>query len=167
MKILWVIYPFCAIFVMVGAAIAFTSIRAIAKSREIQAWPAVEARLLECDFKTHVVRDRHTYEVVVAYEYFVLGRVFQSNQIHPNYGRSNSEFHGPLYHRLKAASRVKVRYNVANPAESYIVPGMMTSAFASVFAGLLFFIAGLLFSLGFHFAIAGTTDFAARVDVVE
>ncbi len=152
---------------MVGTAITFSAIRAIAKAREIQAWPAVEARLLECDFKTHVVRDRHTYEVVVTYEYSVLGRVFQNNKIHPNYGRCNNEFHGPLYKRLKAASRIKVRYNIADPAESYIVPGMMTSAFASIFAGLLFFIAGFLFSLVFHFAIAGTTDFAARVDVVE
>ncbi len=167
MKILWVIYPFCTIFIVVGAVIAFSAVRAIVKAREIQSWPTADARLIECDLKTKIVGIRHTYEVVVAYEYSVLGRVFQNNKIHPHYGASNAEFHGPLYSRLKASNLVKVRYDVTNPSESYIVAGVFTSEYASVLAGSMFFMAGIFFLLLFHFALTGSTDYAAGVEVVQ
>ncbi len=43
MKILWIIYPFCSIFILVGAGVSFWTLRGILKARAITHWPTVEA----------------------------------------------------------------------------------------------------------------------------
>jgi hypothetical protein len=65
MKTLWIIYPFCSIFMIVGAGIAFYAIRGIMKAKAIDEWPTVNAQLTKCEFKTHSDSDGDSYEVIV------------------------------------------------------------------------------------------------------
>lgn len=166
MKALWFIYPFCSIFMIVGAGIAFYAFRGIAKARAITDWPSVDAKLVNCEYKTHTDSEGNSYEVVVNYEYTVRGKDYSNDKIHPSYSASNFEGHRPLYDKLNACKVVKARYNEFDPAESYIVTGNFSSALSVLFAGCLFFGAGLFFLLIFHFAIAGNSDYAGGLEVV-
>lgn len=167
MKVLWFIYPFCSIFIIVGTIVSGFALRGIIKSHTIDKWPQTDATITKCEFKTDSDSDGNSYEVVVQYDYTVRGRQYTNNKIHPSYLASSVDGHRPLYAKLKECSIVKARYNDHDPTESYIVTGRFTSAFALLFGGLLFFSMGLFFLLIFHFAIAGNSNYAAGLDVVQ
>jgi hypothetical protein len=167
MKALWIIYPFCSIFMIVGAGIAFYAIRGIMKAKAIDEWPTVNVHLTKCEFKTHSDSDGDSYEVIVQYDYTVVGKEYSSNKIHPSYSASSFDGHRPLYEKLKKCSVVRARYNELAPEESYIVTGRFTSALSILFGGILFFSAGLFFLLIFHFAIVGNSNYAGGLDVVQ
>ncbi len=167
MKALWIIYPFCSVFMIVGAGVAFYAIRGIMKAREIDEWPTVNAQLTQCEFKTRSDSDGDSYEVIVQYDYTVVGKKYSSKKIHPSYSASSFEGHRPLYEKLKKCSVVRARYNELAPEESYIVTGRFKSALATLFCGMLFFSAGLFFLLIFHFAITGNSNYADGLDIVQ
>lgn len=167
MKALWIIYPFCSIFIILGAGIAIHAIRGILKTNAIDNWPTVNARLTKCDFKELTDSDGNLYQVIVQYDYTVDGKDYSNNKIHPTYSASNFEGHRPLYEKLKKCSVVRARYNQLNPAESFIVTGRFTSRLAILFGGMLFFSAGVFFLLIFHFAIAGNSNYADGLDIIQ
>ena len=152
---------------IVGAGIAFYAFRGIIKAKAIDEWPTVNAQLTKCEFKTHSDSEGSSYEVIVQYDYTVVGKKYSSNKIHPSYSASSFEGHRPLYEKLKNCSVVRARYNELAPEESYIVTGRFTSALSILFGGMLFFSAGLCFLLIFHFAINGNSNYAGGLDVVQ
>lgn len=68
---------------------------------------------------------------------------------------------------LDKAQVVKAWYNPRNPAESYLLAKSFSAHLASFFGGLIFLSAGLFFLLTFHFAIAGNSDYAAALEVLD
>ena len=168
MKDLWIVYPLCSIFMIVGAGAAFYGIRGMVKQRAIDKWPAVDAKLFMCQFETYpALGEPPEYEVLVQYEYTVAGKKYSSNKIHPSYSASRSEAHAPLYEKLKKSSVVRARYNEVAPEESYIVTGRFPSALLNVLGGMLFFSLGLCVLLFFRVGITGHANYAVGVDVVR
>ena len=167
MKILWIIYPFCSIFILVGLALAFWTMRGIVKGRSVAYWPTSNASLLNCEFKSDNDSEGESYEVVVSYEYTVHGQKYENNKIHPAYSASGFDGHRALFQRLKDSTVVEVYYNEFDPAESYLLAGTFSAHLAAFFGGLIFMSAGVFFLLTFHFAIAGNSDFASALQVVK
>ena len=167
MKALWIIYPFFSIVMIVGAGIAFDAIRGIMKAKTIDKWPTVNAQMTKCEFKTHSDSDCNSYEVIVQYDYTVDGKKYSSNKIHPSYSISSFVGHRQLYRKLKKCSVVRARYNEVAPEEAYIVTGKFTSALSTLFIGMLFFSKGLFFLLILHFGIAGNSNYAGGLEVVQ
>jgi len=62
---------------------------------------------------------------------------------------------------------VLVYYNPDDPAESYLIVGNFGFHKAALCGGLLFFLAGVMFLLTFHYAITGSSNYADRVTVIE
>ena len=168
MKALWIAYPLCSIFMIVGAGAAFYAIRGMIKQRAIDEWPAVDAQLFMCEFKTYpALGEPPEYEVIVQYDYTAAGKKYSSNKIHPSYSASRSAAHALLYEKLKKSSVVRARYNKVAPEESYIVTGRFASAPTNLLGGMLFFCLGLFGLLFFHVAITGDANYAVGVDVVR
>ena len=167
MKILWIIYPFCSIFIFVGLGIAFWTMRGMLKASSVSDWPKTNATLLSCEFQSDNDPEGESYEVVVNYEYTVNGCKFENNKIHPAYSASSFDGHHPLFERLDKAKVVKVHYNEFDHSESYIIGGSFSSHLAAFFGGLIFMSTGIFFLLTFHFAIAGNSDYASMLDIVN
>ena len=167
MNALWIVYPFCSIFIIIGAGISVFTLRGILKARDIRNWPTVEATILECDFESNSGSETTTYRVNVRYEYSVLGRKYESDKIHPNYSSSNFEGHRPLFERLEKSTIVTARYNEADPSESYLLAGTFSAHMAVFFGGMIFLSAGIFFLLTFHFAMAGSSDYASALEVIK
>ena len=169
MKILWfIIYPACSLFILGGAVLSFWTIRGIFKARAIAHWPTVEAKITECDFEADSDGEGgHTYEVIVKYRYNVQGREYESDKIHPAYAASSFAGHRKLHERLENATVVVAHYNESDPSESYLVTGSFSAHLASLFGGLLILSAGIFFLLGFHFAIAGNSDYVSGLEVIK
>ena len=167
MKILWIIYPFCSIFILVGLAGAFSTMLGILKAHAVSNWPTENASLLDCEFKSDHNSDSESYKVLVRYEYNVHGRKYENDKVHPAYSRSSFGGHRRLFKRLKKATVVKIHYNDADPSESYLLAGHFSAHLAALFGSMIFFSAGVFFLLTFHFAIAGNSDYASALEVVK
>ncbi len=161
------IYPFCSIFIIVGAAILFDAVRGMVQARAIENWPTVDAQLSHCELKHHHDSEGNSSEVIVRYEYSVRGTQYTNNKIHPTYSASSFDCHRPLYEKLKNSTIVRARYNELKPQESYIVTGRYSSSLAGLFGGLLFMTMGLIFMLIFHFAMMGNSNYAAGLHIVR
>ena len=107
------------------------------------------------------------HKVTADYTYEVSGTSYCNTAIHPGYSASNLGGHHELYDKLKSANLVRIRYNSSDPQEAYLIDGTYSVNLAGLFGGLLFFLAGLMFLLIFHFGITGNTDFASGLDVVK
>lgn len=167
MKSIWIVYVFCSVFIFIGGGVAIYALQGIVKAGSIGSWPQVDAKLTDINLKVRHDSDGDLQEVVVKYEYFVDGNRYTSNKIHPTYSGSNMSGHRELYERLKNCSIVRARYNKENPREAYLVTGRYSQAFALLFGGLLFFFAGLMFLLIFHFAAEGSSNFVDGLEIVE
>lgn len=168
MKMLWLIYPFCSIFILIGAGLSYTTLRGILKANAITKWPTVNATICECDLETSSGSEGgESYEVTVRYEYMVHGKKHENDKIHPAYSGSSFSGHQPLFQRLKGSNVVAARYNPVDPAESYLLAGSFSAHLAAFFGGLLFLSCGVFFLLIFHFAIAGNSDYALALEVIK
>ncbi len=168
MKVLWLIYPFCSIFIVVGLGICYFTLRGISKARAVTKWPTIDADVISCDFDSSTDSEGGTtYEVKVEYKYRVNGKDYVGSKLHPAYSASSFEGHRPLYDRLKKAEVVRASYDPADPSDAYLITGSYSSHWTGFFAGMIFASAGLFFLLTFHFAIAGNSDYAAGLNVVR
>ncbi|OYP32917.1 DUF3592 domain-containing protein [Rhodopirellula sp. MGV] len=168
MKLMWVIYPFCAIFILVGVGICLSTLRGIAKGQAVTAWPSTEASIVNCGLESHSDSEGGlSHQVTVEYEYSVVGCTYTGTKIHPTYTSSSFKGHHALHQKLSAAKVVQIKYNEANPEEAYLFGGNFSSAYAGFFAGMIFASAGLLFLLTFHFAVTGNSDYAAALNVLR
>ncbi len=168
MKLLWIIYPFCSIFTLVGAGISLSTLRGILEAHSITHWPTVEATVTNCDFKIdHDAEDGESFEIVVEYTYTVFGQEYKNDSIHPAYSSSSFDGHRPLFERINDATVVRVRYNKTDPTEAYLITGSYSANFAAFFGGLIFLSAVIFFLLTFHFAIAGNSNYVSGLEVIR
>jgi hypothetical protein len=168
MKIIWIIiYAFCSVFMVIGALLCWNVMKAILKGRALENWPTAEAQVLSCELVDNSAEGVASFEVRAQYSYTIDGREYVSEKIHPGYGSSSAEGHHVLFRKMKSASRVLVYYNAETPSESYLIAGNFGFHTGALFAGLLFFFAGLFFLLMFHYSYSGTSNYADRLTVTK
>lgn len=164
----YLIYPFCSIFIIIGACLSFVTLKGVIRATGLKSWPTAEATISECDFEVHHDSEgADSYEVKVTYHYKVNGFEYESNSIHPAYSATSFSGHRKFYDRLKKAQVVKIRYNNLDPNESYLITGNYSSHLAAFFGGMIFLSAGIFFLLTFHFAFNGNSDYVSGLDILK
>ena len=166
--ILWVIYPFCLLFILGGAYFLIRTIAGFSTAGVAVDWPKAEATITECEFKIHRSTDKTNYEVLVEYEYTVFGNKYKNDKIHPNYGSSSLRAsHRQLYERLKQSTVVVTRYNSSDPSDSYLATNFLSSHLGELFGGLFMVTSGILGLVFFHFYMAGPKGSTSALEVVK
>jgi len=166
--ILWVIYPFCLLFILGGAYFLIRTIAGFLTAGVAVDWPKAEATITECEFKIHRSTDKTDYEVLVEYEYTVFGNKYKNDKIHPNYASSSLRAsHRQLYERLKQSTVVVTRYNPSDPSDSYLATDFLSSHLGELFGGLFMVTSGILGLVFFHFYMAGPTGSTSVLEVVK
>ncbi len=166
--ILWVIYPFCLLFILGGTYFLIRTIAGFSTAGVAADWPKAEATITECEFKILRNPDKTNYEVLVEYEYTVFGNKYKNDKIHPNYAFSSLRAsHRQLYERLKQSTVVVTRYNPSDPSDSYLATDFLSSHLGEFFCGLLMVTSGILGLVFFHFYMAGPTDSTSALEVVK
>jgi hypothetical protein len=166
--ILWVIYPFCLMFSLVGAYFLVRTIAGFSTASATANWPKAEATITECEFKSHRHSEGTNYEVVVEYEYTVFGKKYENDKIHPNYALSSRRAsHRMLYERLERSTVVMTRYDPSDPSDSYLVTDFLSSHLGEFFGGLFMVISGILGLVFFHFYTTGPKGSTSALEVVK
>jgi hypothetical protein len=162
----WVllIYPFLSIFIVIGLGGSIVTLKDILRARATANWPATEARVIDCGIRKGKGDDDD--KLFVEYSYRVDGTNFTGTGIRP-YCEVDAKEGKQLLERLKGCEVVLARYNPRNPGEACLLAGTSRSEWAAFFCALLFFFAGVLFMLGFHFQTFGTADYASAVTILE
>lgn len=170
MKMSWLdlIYPFCGVFIVLGATLAYSTLHGILKGRTVSSWPTTNAKVNKVDFNYSADGEGgKSFEVLVNYQYVVDDVIYENTKIHPAYSESSFSGHHGLYERLKIADVVAAHYNPRDPAEAYIVSGSYSAHWSAFFAGFVFLAAGVGFMLGFHFAIRGNSDYGDGLHIIR
>jgi len=161
----WIVYPFLTVVAAFGAILAFGTLFSLRKSRATTRWPATEAQLVDAGIEDG---DRYDEQKViyVRYSYTVGGDTYTGGgiRLHHSIDEANGR---ELLARVKRSRTFLVRYNPADPEEAYLLSGAFRDEWAAFYAGLLFFVAAVLFMLVFHFMTAGSADYAAAVTILE
>lgn len=165
---LYIIIPFCSIFIIVGGGIMVHAARKISLGMRARHWPQTTGRVVSIDSKDTSDSDSSSREILVRYAYNVGGRDYESSIIHPAYGSSSfEEAHRGIESLLRSAQQVRVYYDGAQPSRSTLSVGFYSCSLAMLSGGLIFFAAGVGFLLTFWFAIAGDWDFARGITVIR
>lgn len=163
MTLLWIIYLLCSVFIALGLAGSIYILKTILRLRATRSWPSVQARLLQCDIEP---QDGEKESLALRYSYSVGGVPYTGAAVRPYYDVGVHEV-GPLFEKLKGCEAVLARYNPYNPAEACLVVGSFRTDWAAFYGALLFFSAGILFMLAFHFLWVGLADYAAAVTIIQ
>ena len=164
---LFLIVPFCSIFILVGGWMTYSSVKKIYLGIAAQKWPTVAGQLSEVVSKDTSDSESSSREIQVRYSYAVSGQAYEGKVIHPCYGGSSfEEAHRLLEAKLATGKSVEVFYDPANPSYATLSTGFYSCSLAVVFGGLIFFGAGIGFLGTFWFAIAGKTNFADGVNLL-
>lgn len=167
-SVLYVIVPFCSIFIVVGGWLMVHAGRKIALGTQARHWPYVTGRLLSVESKDTSSSEGQSREIQVRYAYSVDSRDYESSTIHPSYGSSSFEqAHRGLESLLQPAKEVRVYYDAAQPDRSMLSVGFYSCSLALLFGGLIFLSSGVGFLLTFWFALAGNQNFAAGITIIQ
>ena len=167
-KMLYVIVPFCSVFIVIGAWMMISVGRRIYLGTAAARWPYTEGRMTSAVSKDTSDSESSSREIRVNYSYRVGGREYQGTTIHPAYGSSSFEgAHRALEDLLRPAKQVRVYYDPRDPSRCTLSHGLYSCSLAALFGGFLFFVAGVGFLLTFWFAIAGNQAFARGITVLE
>jgi len=163
--LLFLIVPFCSIFIAVGGGLMISSGQKILEGRRAAHWPHTTGTVLSAESKDTSDEGR---EIVVRYSYTVDGRALEGTTVHPTYGGSSVEdAHQGLEQLLTPGKKVRVYYRKDAPDRSTLSVGFFSGSLALFFGGMLFAAAGLGFLLTFWFALAGNWNYASGVTVNE
>ena len=136
---------FFSIFFAVGLGMLGYSLHAIKKSSEVATWPVAPGRILSSEMTSSSSSDGTTYRIKVAYDYSVLGQVYQGDRIAFGYsGSSGREAHQEILERLPAGRQVEVRHHPDKPHQAALGFGFHRS----IKFTLAFSITWLLFTSG-------------------
>lgn len=167
-RMLWLIVPFCSIFILIGGGVMIATGRKIVEGYRAANWPQTTGILLAVQSKDTSDSEGRSREIVVRYSYTVDGREYEGATIHPTYGSSSfEEGHRGLEQSLTPGKKVRVYYREAAPERSTLSVGFYSGSLVGVFAGALFVAAGLGFLLVFWYALAGDWNYASGVTVIE
>lgn len=166
--ILYIIVPFCSIFIIVGGSMMVFTARKIMVGIQAQHWPQTRGRVISVESKDTSDSESSSREILVKYVYNVSGHDYEGRTIHPVYGGSSFEqAHSGIESLLQSAKEVRVYYDAAQPSRSTLSVGFYSSSLAMLSGGLIFFAAGVGFLLTFWFALAGDWDFARGITVIK
>lgn len=169
-KALYLIIPFCSIFIIIGASIMISKGRRILLGTVAASWPHTVGRMTSIESKDTSSPDisSGSREICVTYSYTVGGCEYQGTTIHPAYGGSDFEgAHSALEELLKPAKQVRVYYDPRNPSRCTLSHGIYSCSLANFFGGFIFFAAGIGFLLALWFSICGNQGFARGITVLE
>lgn len=167
MKMMWFIYPFCSIFIILGAVISCKTYISIYKAKQTKHWPSVEAKIDFCDMEEHSDSDGVSYEVKVQYTYSVTGINYTGKRINPAYIGSSGEEQQELYRKIMDSETVLAYYNPSDYSEAYLIRGTFGFHKTPIYMGLLFLSAGLFFLLTFHYAFTGSSNYADKLTTIK
>lgn len=166
--LLYVIVPFCSIFIIVGGGMMAFTARKIMVGIQAKRWPQTSGQVVSVESKDTSDSESSSREILVRYAYNVNGLDYESSTIHPAYTSSSFEqAHEGIESLLRPAQKVRVYYDAAKPSRSTLSVGFYSGSLAAFSAGLIFFGAGVGFLLTFWFALAGDWDFARGITVVK
>ena len=167
-SMLYLIVPFCSIFIILGGWLMVSAGRKILLGTQARHWPQTTGRVLNVESKDTSDSESSSREIRVRYAYSVDGRDYESSTIHPSYGSSSFEqAHRGLESLLRSAQQVRVYYDSGHPSRSTLSVGFYSSSLALFFGGFIFFGAGVGFILTFWFALAGGQDFASGITIIR
>ncbi|NBV24898.1 MAG: DUF3592 domain-containing protein [Proteobacteria bacterium] len=165
---LYIIVPFCSIFIIVGGCLMVSAGRKIVLGAKARHWPQTTGQVLSVESKDTSDSESSSREIRVRYAYRVGGHDYESSTIHPTYGSSSFEqAHRGLESLLRSTQQVRVYYDGSQPSRSTLSVGFYSCSLASFFGGFIFFGAGVGFLLTFWFALAGDWDFARGITVIR
>lgn len=163
-NLLWLIVPFCSIFIIVGGWLVVHTTRKIMLGCQAAKWPHAVGEIIEAKMQDTSDSDSHTCEMKVRYAFRVGDDAHEGTTIHACYGSSSiQQAHRPLEALLKVGTPVRVYYDPANPSRSCLSTGLFSGNLALVFVGAIFLFAGLGFLGTFWFLIAGNWNFASGI----
>ncbi len=167
-SMLYIIVPFCSIFIIVGGSMMVFTARKIVLGMQARHWPQTAGRVVSVGSKDTSDSEGSSREILVCYAYNVGGRDYESSTIHPAYSSSSfEEAHRGIESLLRSTKQVRVYYDGAQPSRSTLSVGFYSSSLAVLFGGLIFFAAGVGFLLTFWFALTGDWDFARGITVIR
>ena len=166
-KVLYLIVPFCSIFIIIGGWIMISVGRRVLLGTVAASWPHTVGRMTSFESKDTSSEGVISREICVSYSYTVGGREYQGTTIHPAYGSSSSEgIHRALEDLLKPAKQVRVYYHPRDPSRCTLSHGLYLRSLAPFFGGFIFFAAGVGFLLALCFEIAGIQGPARGITVL-
>ena len=167
-NILWVIVPFCSIFIFVGGGLMWHSLRLILQGCRANYWPHTVGKIVDAESHDTSYSEGNSREIKVKYAYTVAGQEYEGTRIHACYGSSSMEqAHVPLERLLQKGTLVRVYHDPVHPDQSSLATGFFSGSLALFFGGVIFAAAGFGFLFTFWFAIAGDWNFASGIRVGE
>ena len=165
---LWVIVPFCSVFILTGAYLIFQTGKKIYGGVLSKSWKTTEGKIVSSEIEEKKDSDGDkTYEVTVTYQYYAEGIGYSGSRIHHAYNGSGDEtIHEEIFKKLKKGNRVVVLYNPSNPKDATLTSGFYSLSLGGLFGGSIFFFVGLGFLLTFLVVILGSGNFAEGIRVL-
>jgi hypothetical protein len=150
--ILMIVLP--VIFLVVGAWMIFSALRARQAAERAATWPSIAGVVTAAEMiehrhrnsKTHTVS--YTYEPKVEYSYTVLGTAYAGKKVSygpQSYARGKAE---QIMARYPLGQQVSVFYNTENPADSVLDPAAPNTTVSTIF-GILFCVVALALAVFF------------------
>ena len=165
--LLWIIVPFCSVFIIVGLGVIWESVRSIIQGCHAAEWPSTIGQIVRAK-STNIVDSEKSRIIEVRYSCRIKETSFEGSTIHPCYDKFNvEEAHILLEQCLREGVKVKVYFNPIQPDQSSLSTGFYSGSLSPVFGGLLCTLTGLCFLGAFWFTIAGNWDFASGITLLE
>lgn len=126
---LYLIVPFCSLFIIVGAGMVLSSARKIQAGIQARDWPHTTGQMLSIQSKDTSDSESESREIQVRYAYQVGGRSYEGTTIHPAYGSSSiEEAHKGLESLLGKSKEVRVYYDRSCPERSSLSVGFFSGS---------------------------------------
>ncbi len=137
---------FISVFYVVGFGALGYGLLSARRSTQAANWPTTPGNLKAVELKENSSEDGLSYQVTVQYTYTVAGTKYDGSRLAFGYYGSNVRNpHEGIYHKLKAAKSLNVRYDPENPESSVLSYGIHQS----IQFMLAFAITWLAFVIGF------------------
>jgi hypothetical protein len=148
--LLFLIVPFCSIFIGIGEFLLYSTARGILMGAMARNWPYTNGRMVNVENKIDSESESNSREITVRYTYAVDGSEYEGSTIHPAYTASSFEVaHQRLESVLGSAKQIRVYYDRSKPSRSTLSVGIYSCSFSGFAGGFLFLSAGLGFLLSY------------------
>ena len=136
----------CLLFCLACIAVEFYTVGLFRKSLQIESWPTTVGIVRRSEVKPREL-GQIWHTATIEYDYSINEKPYRSSNIRPR-GTSSKDVTGAVtvVNRFPVNANVDVFYNVNNPAESFLIPGVDQVDYLIIVLPLLL---GLLFGWGF------------------
>lgn len=138
----WIV--FSSIFVVFGLVIMGSGFYGLSRASESESWPSVEGVVISSEVVTHRHNDGdRSYSPEILYDYVVNGETLSGNWI--KHGNDFSSEARRYVNKYRAGKTVKVYYNVEDPSEAVLEPGVDFSTWTFPLLGAFIALLGIIF----------------------